>query len=180
MNIEIELNLVALSKTGDKAAYGKLVTSYSKYVYAICYGILKSAHDAEDVSQEALVKGFTRIANLKENKQFKSWLGQISRNLCIDLIRKHKRKKEVSSDEMLDINTPIVATEKTQNEALHIALKQLPEHYREPLILYYLEQKETPEIADILEISPAGVGTRLSRARKQLRTILNKEEALYE
>jgi DNA-directed RNA polymerase specialized sigma24 family protein len=49
-----------------------------------------------------------------------------------------------------------------------------------PLIMYYLEQKEMKEIANILEISPAGVGTRLSRARKQLRLILNKDEVLYE
>lgn len=180
MNTDIELNLIAQSQKGDKDAYGKLVTTYSKYVYAICYGILKNGHDAEDIAQESLLKGFTRIAKLKEKKQFKAWLGQITRNTCLDLIRKQSRKKEIANDELLEIHMPEVKEPKSEDDVLHSALRQLSDDYKLPLIMYYLEQKETKEIANILEISPAGVGTRLSRARKQLRLILNKDEVLYE
>ena len=170
MNDRCEKELVAASQRGDRDAYAALVKRYSKRIFAICFGILDNSHDAEDIAQQTLIKGFTAIRNLQDKQQFGPWLSRIARNLCIDYIRKQKRRQAIAAEHSEQSRT-------TDNDYpdLRAALTRLPEKYRLPLVLYYFDEQSTGKVAETLGVSQATVHTRLSRARKQLRKLLASE-----
>ena len=167
MNDLTDNQLVAAAKKGDKQAYAELVKKYSRKVFALCYGIMANPSDAEDVAQEALIKGFMRIGQINENSSFKSWLMTVARNSCLDALR--KRKETVELDNISSLGQGHKEFERTD---LRLALQKLPEHYRVPLMLYYFNGQSTENLAKNLNISVAGAFTRLSRARKELRDLM--------
>jgi RNA polymerase sigma-70 factor (ECF subfamily) len=167
LNSDSVKNLVASCRDGDKSAYAALVKAYSGRVFAICLGMLGNSHDAEDVAQQALVKGFSEIKHLRDNEQFAVWIVRIARNLCIDLIRRRRRERNAFAEG--------AAASKSCSEdhpELEAALAELREEYRLPLMLYYFDGHSIRNIAETLEISEAAAQARLSRARKQLRELL--------
>ncbi len=170
MNGHLEKKLVASCRNGDKSAYTGLVKAYSGRVFGICLGMLGNSHDAEDVAQETLLTGFTNIKQLRDDEQFGAWLGRIAKNLCIDFIRRQKFKR----------NAFVNGAEAGQSSSkeypeLEGALAKLPEDSRLALMLYYFDGRSTRNIAETFETSEAAVQTRISRARKQLREILDTE-----
>lgn len=170
MNSDLEKKLAASCRSGDKAAYAGLVKAYSPRVFAICLGMLGNSHDAEDVAQQALLKGFTEIAQLRDGERFGAWIARIARNLCIDFIRTRKCRQS-------GLLRRSAAVQSSPNEypELRAALVQLREEYRLPLMLYYFDGRSAKNVAETLEISEAAVQARLSRARKQLRKLLDAE-----
>jgi RNA polymerase sigma-70 factor (ECF subfamily) len=151
------------------------VKRYSKQVFAVCLGLLGNVHDAEDLSQEALIKGFTQMDQLRDTGQFGSWLLSIARNLCIDHLRRRKRGSEV-----LALRPVGQGGHSGDYTDLHEAIFKLPEKYRLPLVLYYFDGQSSTNVARALKISPAGVLTRLSRARRELRELLGSGEVTDE
>jgi len=170
LNGHLVKKLVVSCRYGDKLAYTGLVKPFSGRVFGICLGMLGNSHDAEDITQEALLKGFTDINQLRDSEQFGVWLGRIAKNLCIDFIRRQqfKRNAFVSRAE---------ASRSSSKEYLGLegALAKLPQHSRLVLMLYYFDGRSTKTIAETLEISQAAVQARLNRARKQLRKLLDAE-----
>ena len=170
MNGCLEKKLVASCRSGDKSAYTGLVKTYSGRVFGICLGMLGNSHDAEDVAQQALLKGLLYIKELRDDEQFGVWLGRIAKNLCIDFIRRQKFKR----------NAFVGRAEAGRNSSkeypeLEGALAKLPQDSRFVLMLYYFDGRSAKNIAETFEISEAAVQTRISRARKQLREILDTE-----
>jgi RNA polymerase sigma-70 factor (ECF subfamily) len=168
-------NLVTASIGGDRAAYTELVRRHSRMVFAVCLGTLGSIEDAEDMSQEAFVTGFRQLSQLRDGGQFRSWIARVARNLSIDHIR-----REVRGRELVAANPPELAADPNPNVELHDALGRLPEKYRLPLIMYYLDGRSTEGVARSMEITPAGVRTRLSRARRELRKMLSAKEQAHD
>ena len=162
--------LVKRAVSGERAAYGELVRRHSRRVFAVCLGILANSHNAEDIAQQTLLRGFEKIRELKEPAQFGAWITRIAQNLCIDFQR---RKKSEELDEGLKNGKN---PERNKYSDLHDALQKLPEEYRLPLVLYYFNGESTATLAEVLNLSPAGVLTRLSRARAKLREILRCSE----
>lgn len=175
MKEQSEKQLVQACQRGDKAAYAWLAKKYSKQVFAVCLGILGNVHDAEDMAQDALIKGLTRLNKLRDSDQFSRWIFRIARNLCIDYIR----RKKIGKEALKKVNQPEYS-EPEDNSDLKLAIEKLPEKYRIPLMLYYFEGHNTEAVASFLEISPAGVCSRLSRARTKLRYILNQQRGIDE
>lgn len=171
MDIETERRLVNACRDGDKRAYAKLFKSYSKQVFAVCLDIVKSIHDAEDIAQEALITGYTQIRQLRDNERYRSWIIKIARNRCLQFKRRRKRYKEVLK--IQDCNHHVYPREHID---LYKAITKLPEKLQSPLVLYYLDGQSTSRVAEILNMTPAGVLTRISRARKELRKLLALEE----
>jgi RNA polymerase sigma factor (sigma-70 family) len=159
--------LVESCRDGDKSAYAGLVKAYSGRVFAVCLGMLGNSHDAEDIAQQVLVKGFSEIRQLRDSEQFGVWIVRIARNLCIDFIRRARRERIAFAAS--------AAATKSSSEGhpeLETALAKLREEYRLPLVLYYFDGQSAKNVAETLEISEAAVQARLSRARKQLRELL--------
>jgi RNA polymerase sigma-70 factor (ECF subfamily) len=98
LNARLDESVVRACQQDDKAAYTVLVERHYRHVFAMCLGMLWNVHDAEDIAQEAMLKGFLKIKELDKPEQFEAWILQIARNLCCDSLRKKKRVKELSID----------------------------------------------------------------------------------
>jgi RNA polymerase sigma-70 factor (ECF subfamily) len=132
--------------------------------------MLGSREDAEDIAQQALLRGFTDISELRDSEQFGAWISRIAKNLCIDFMRRRKR----GLNALLRRATTNGSSPNKYTE-LKAALARLPQEYRVALMLYYFDGRSTKNIAETLATSRAAVHTRLSRARKKLRKLLEVE-----
>jgi RNA polymerase sigma factor (sigma-70 family) len=168
LNSFLEKKLVASCRSGDKSAYADLVRAYSGRVFAICLGILGNTHDAEDIAQQALLKGFTAIAELRDSERFGVWIGRIAKNLCTDFLRRQGRKRNAVRK-----RAEIKPGGSKDYGRFKDALARLPEQYRMPLMLYYFDGMSTKNIAETLETSETAIHKKLSRARNQLRKLLD-------
>ncbi len=170
MNERTDEYLVTASRDGDRQAFAGLVRRHSRRVYAVCIGILGNTTDSDDIAQETFVKGFSSIGALRSGESFGPWITHIARNLCRDHIRVRARRRELLEERMKDPQP-----DADDYSALHEALAELPEQYRTPLMLFYFDGKSAKKLSEELEISHAGACTRLSRARRKLRRILEKQ-----
>lgn len=167
MNGDLENKLVASCRTGDASAYTSLVKAHSGRIFAICYGMLGNAHDAEDIAQQTLFRGFANIRQVRRNKNFGAWISRIAKNLCLDFIRKQKRRQGFRLGRV----APSESSPKDYPE-LERAIAKLPEEYRLALMLYYFDGQSTRSVAEAFKISEGAAQARLSRARKKLRKLL--------
>ncbi|MDD3643408.1 MAG: sigma-70 family RNA polymerase sigma factor [Candidatus Krumholzibacteria bacterium] len=163
--------LVTASRTGDRPAYAELFRRHSRRVWAVCMGMLGNAADSDDISQETFTRGFTSLGALRSGDSFGPWITSVARNLCRDYIRVSARRRE-----LVEQNAREDSGESADYSALHEALAELPEQYRTPLMLFYFDGKSAKRLAGELGISHDGACTRLSRARRELRRILEKRD----
>ena len=133
--------------------------------------ILRNDQDAEDAVQEAICSAFSSREQLRDTKLFRPWLLRILTNKCYDLCR--KRRPQV---DLADVEDYLPAQEADIHERLTLwqAILRLGEDLRVPVTLFYYEGLSIREIAGILNLSEAAVKTRLSRARGQLRKLLEE------
>jgi len=155
----------------DRAsAYRQLVKSHGSRVFAVCLGMLGNSHDAEDIAQQTLLKGYANIKQLQDEQKFGSWICRIARNLCVDFVRKRQREKTIDPARITQQQNSC-----REYPELHSALTKLTEEYRVALMLYYFDGQSARSVADAMGISESAAQARLSRARKQLRRVLEAE-----
>lgn len=171
MNDLSEEKLVAASADGDKDAYSLLVDKYYKKISLVCLGIIGNVHDAEDIAQETVLKGFMEISKLRKQSQFGPWLTKIARNLSINYVNKKKRNKQLLEKR---ITTPVLKT--SQNENLQRAILELPMEMRLPLIMYYYDGQSISKVAESLNMSTSAVYSRLQISIKELHNVLNRQK----
>jgi len=150
-------------------AYTVLVKQHYRTVFVLCLGMLGNIHDAEDLAQEVMLRGFQNINKLDKNEQFEAWIMRIAKNLCIDFLRRKKKANEIVSKQKEESNNVT-----SENHDLQNAIKQLPQELRLPLTMYYFEQKNAKVIAGKLEISHSNTCQRIRQARKMLHEILTE------
>jgi len=159
------------SHQGDRTAYAVLVQRHYKPVFLVCLGVLGNVHDAEDVAQEAMIKGFERVCQLRDGSQFGGWIVAIARNLSINLLRKRKTAaKAPVPDRPLEPQRA-----KSGHEGLQQAVARLPRDLRLPLVMYYFDGQDVKTVAEKLAISTSGVYLRLRTAIKELHEILTAQ-----
>jgi RNA polymerase sigma-70 factor, ECF subfamily len=159
----------------DKDLSGKLtlqmlVQRYASAVLGLCFAHTKNFHDSEDIMQEVFLRAFTKIHTLRDDGKIRPWLMQIARRMCIDYHRNRPMTPAVSKD-MPDHLT----AEDEQIKRLHNAISKLPDGYREPIILYYLNGRNCRDVAKSLGISEDAVRKRLVRARLKLHELLSED-----
>ncbi len=186
--MEDDKELVKQAQGGDQAAFKKLVERYQRKVYSICYGMLKNPEDSMDASQETFIKVFRYIEKFNYESKFYTWLYRIAVNVCIDHIRKNKKRKNVEYDDAfsqvaevgdenivpstLGLNPEKAYGRKELREKMLEALEKIPEKHRTILILRESEGLNYDEIADVLEVSKGTVMSRLFHARKYFQEAL--------
>jgi RNA polymerase sigma factor (sigma-70 family) len=168
-------DLIAGCRQNEREAHAGLVKKYTRRIFAICYGILGNIDDAEDAVQETFLKAFQKIGDLRTDDQFFPWIARIARNLCLDFLRRRKNREVALSD--VPDQAEQSHQDNTDYQDFQDTIRRLPDQFRLPLVLYYFDGRSTKNIAEALEISEAAVHTRLSRARKELRRLLNEKEA---
>ena len=170
MNSCSDENLVAACRQGNKDAYASLVERHYKIVFAVCIGTLGNIHDAEDIAQDAMVRGFMRIRTLRKSDQFRAWILRIAKNLCIDYLRRQQRTRTLLGNQAKQ-------SRGTENENMDLqhGISRLPQKLRLALVMYYFENKNAKIIAEKLNISHSGACKRIRDARKQLHEFLTQE-----
>jgi RNA polymerase sigma-70 factor (ECF subfamily) len=156
-----------------KEKLGDLILASEQQMYATAKSILRSDTDCADAIQETIVRAFSGIAKLRQDKYAKTWLMRILINECHNLIRKNNRI--VSLEDYTEAGE-IETSEKRDYSELYNALLHLKEELRIPVTLYYMEEFRVKEIAAILDISEGAVQKRLARARKQMKIELQELE----
>jgi RNA polymerase sigma-70 factor (ECF subfamily) len=158
---------VTASRSGDKSAYALLVRRHYKHTFIVCLGVVGNVEDAEDAAQEAMLKGFLEIGKLRNSSQFGPWITKIARNMCINLVRRKRRVKEIIADKATQPNTA-----QNQNDSLQQAIENLPLEIRQPLVMYYFDGQGVQTVANNLNISTSAVYLKLRTAIKELHRLL--------
>jgi RNA polymerase sigma-70 factor, ECF subfamily len=181
-------SLLQGAKAGDRDSFAQLIGPYVPSLYRGALRLTASVADAEDVSQDSILKAMTRLEQFEgrsnENEEnLHSWLSRIGRNTAIDVIRKRRAGKILSLDEPVgDEGETFLATIRSseqnpeerfsRNESrkkLAGAISTLPGELRQVCLLRDVAQYSTQEVAEKLGISAMAVRLRLFRAHNRLR-----------
>ena len=151
--------------------YMQRVRSMEGRLFRIAQAMLWRYADSADAVQEAVFRGWLKKGSLRQDAYFETWLIRILINECKDALRRRKREpaeivEEVSGEERL-----------CEDLCLRMALKSLPEKFRLPLLLHYMEGYPVADVASMLGISLSQANARLHRARKALRSLLDGGDA---
>lgn len=167
MNNRSDENLVTASRHGNKSAYALLVKRHYKHAFIVCLGVVGNVEDAEDVTQEAMLKGFMQLRKLRNISQFGPWITKIARNMGVNLMRRRQRVKEIIADKA---TRPIRA--QSQNDRLQQAIEKLPLEFRQPLLMFYFDGQSVQKVANGLNVSTSAVYSKLRTAIKELHRLL--------
>lgn len=137
-------------------------------MYRFAYSVLKSSDQCEDAVHNAILKAHDNLHQLKNDEAFRAWMFQIIRNECLAIVKKQKRF--VPLDDAMVIRKKDLVEDRID---VGHAVLQLSRKYREVVILFYYYEYSLEEIAGILRISQGTVKSRLARARKALRRIID-------
>ena len=169
--------LVSAAQSGDRTAFGFLYERYARMVHGILLGRVPLSA-VEDLVQDVFLRAMPRISSLRKKDHFGGWLAAIARNCATDYFR-HSRQGteslEVSAEEPRDKESS--GSDLAEAHAVLIAIRTLPETYREPLILRLVEGMTGPEIAERTGLTHGSVRVNLHRGMQQLREILRGSKA---
>ncbi len=161
----------------DKEDFKTLVLPHLDYLYRVAFCLVhKNKQDAEDLVQETFLKAYNNFHQLKDRNKCKSWLTSILYNLFINKYRKNNKFSSIPYEESIVYqgahDTKFI--EERMDQEVSEALFKLPEAYSTVLILSDIENLPYKEIAEILEVPIGTIRSRLSRARRLLKTQLYK------
>ncbi len=154
-----------------KEQLGELILNSERQLYSTAKTLLPDDQDCADAIQETIVKAFSKISTLRNDKYAKTWLIRILINECYTLLRKSSRL--ISLDGMTEWKEKEAPPNHDYSD-LYEAIHALKEELRLPVILYYIDDFSVREIAQILDISEGAVQKRLARARGKLRLSLQE------
>lgn len=177
--------LVKRSQRGDTQAYEELVARHRDKVYARAFSMMRNEDDAFDLSQEAWIKGWQRLKQFQGDSSFATWMTRITINLCLDLMRKQKRQRAESIEQMseetggVERQMPVITTNPTEGlerselrKRIDAAMTQLSEAHRTVLILHEFEELEYKAIAKVMKCSLGTVMSRLFYARRRMASLM--------
>lgn len=184
--------LIQAAIKGDFEAFETLIGLYENNIYKLCLKIMQNEEEAADAFQEVCLKVWKQLKHYKGEAKLSTWIYRLTTNQCIDLLRKNKKhtghisifQRNEKDEEWLleDVAKDNVALEvetKALQEVVQIGLKELKPEYRVIIVLKDVEDHSYEEIAEILQISLGTVKSRLSRARKALKKILEQDKEPY-
>lgn len=193
--IQNERDLVDRAKTGDIEAFEQLIEGCQKRVFNIAYRMIGNYDDANELAQEVLLKAFRSIRSFKGDSLFSTWIYKVTANVCLDEIRRRKKRMVVSLDEEIEYNdgevkrqipdkspTPDVEAETNElKKAVNKSIQELPDDYRSMIVLRDIQGFSYDEISKIVNCPEGTVKSRINRARQALKKILQgKKELLNE
>ncbi|MCK4822736.1 sigma-70 family RNA polymerase sigma factor [bacterium] len=169
--------VVEYTRSKNKEAYAEIVNRYQDKLVRYAKYLLNDDEKAADAVQESFIKAYVNLNSFNSKKKFSSWIYRIVHNQAINLINKHKKEVPLFDNVDFDsgINIEEEYTKKEIAEMIRECLNEMPIIYKEPLSLYFLEDKSYNEISDILRIPIGTVGTRINRAKILIKKICLKK-----
>jgi RNA polymerase sigma-70 factor (ECF subfamily) len=180
-----DAELVRDARKGDTSAFEELVARHRDKIFARALSMMRNEEEAIDLSQEAWVKAWQRLEQFQGESSFTTWITRIVINLCLDQLRKQKRQRSESIEEMdeetggVERQMPVVTVNPTERlergelrQRIDRALDQLSHEHRTVLVLHEFEEMEYKEIAKTMSCSIGTVMSRLFYARRKLAALL--------
>jgi RNA polymerase sigma-70 factor (ECF subfamily) len=177
--------LVRAAQRGQMTAFEELVARHRDKIYARAFSMMRNEDEAVDLSQEAWVKGWQRLAQFQGDASFVTWMTRIVINLCLDALRRQKRLRTESIEQLDDesggverqmpalVPNPTEGLERTElRQRIDLALAQLTHAHRTVLILHEFEGLEYKEVAKRMGCSIGTIMSRLFYARRRLAALL--------
>lgn len=163
----------------DPKAQLTLYELYSKRLYIACYRIIGNATEAEEATQDAFLKIFSRIDQYDREKNFEVWMHRIAVNTAIDYVRRQTSLTEELKENQTEFAEEEQSTEKETETALSVAkvkegIQRLAPGYRLILTLYLFEGYDMEEIAQILQVKPTTIRTQYMRGKNKLVQLINE------
>jgi len=166
--------LLDAARVGDRDAVEMLLRRHHDRILAVCRRMCADPSDAEDAAQESLIAIVRGLPNFDGRSQLSTWIYRVTSNCCLDELRRHRRRPlpiddaempaRASTDPLPDEEAEAGAT----RAVLASALGQLPEEFRVPLVLRDVADLDYAAIAEVLDIPPGTVRSRIARARARL------------
>ncbi len=184
-----EERLIKLAQNGDSKAFELLIEAHFKNIYNIAYRIAGNPDDASDMTQEVMIKLFRNINSFGGNSKFSTWVYRVATNTCLDELKKLRRHSAYSINSEIDTGegeflyevedtspTPDLEVERGElSDMVAKAITALNPEHRAIITLRDIQEFSYEEIANILNISEGTVKSRISRARMQLKKILERD-----
>lgn len=167
-------HLVELARLGDRDALDRLLRRYHDRVHLLCRRVCRDHQDADDATQEALIAVVRGLPRFDGRSAFSTWVYRVTTNSCLDELRRRRRRPEPTATD--DHPERVSGTEDPADGAVRSdtrhrllrALADLPEEFRFPVVLRDVCDLDYATIAQILEIAPGTVRSRISRGRSTL------------
>ena len=175
----------------DASAFARLIDRHERAALSVAFGVLSDANAAGDAVQEAFVRAWERLVDLKEPARFGPWLCGIVRNLAIDQLRRSRNEPRAGSEvpavkelrhdgrhpgQSYGHDPSEELTRRERHDAIAAALDTLDEVSRSAVVLRYYDGLSSKQIGELLDLAPAAVDMRLTRARRVLRDRLGPAE----
>ncbi|MBQ1579636.1 MAG: sigma-70 family RNA polymerase sigma factor [Firmicutes bacterium] len=177
MDFELK-RTIERAKKGDEDAFASLISRVQNTGYSVAFRYMENDADTRDVMQEAFIKMYRNLGSFKGDSSFETWFTRILINCCLDELRKRKNNYgHEDIDEHYDLADTGPGTEaqilkKERQKAVTDAIRQLPEEARNIIILREFQGLSYEELADVLDLEPGTVKSRLNRAKQKLKEIL--------
>jgi RNA polymerase sigma-70 factor (ECF subfamily) len=188
-DVQLDIDLVRRSQSGDTRAFDALVTKYRGRVYAMAYHLVQNETEAWDLAQEAFIKAWRALPGFKGDASFYTWLFRITHNVAYDWLRKKKIRAEgnefddsradhgiAAGAETAPRGAPAPDTAMKQKELgqrIRGAIGELSPDHQQAILLREVEGLSYDEIAQAMACSLGTVMSRLFYARKKLQEILH-------
>lgn len=178
--------LVEAAQGGDRAALEALLRRHEDRVYALCRRITGNDHDACDATQEALIALVRGLSRFDGRARFSTWVYRVSTNSCLDELRRRRRRpvtglSDESAEEGAGVGrggAPADVAEALANRIdVDAALAQLAPEFRAAVVLRDLCDLDYADIAEVLDVPPGTVRSRIARGRAALAAQLGREPA---
>ncbi len=171
--------LIEKIKAGDREAFRELVLLYQKRVFVLAFSFFRNREDALDIVQETFLRLHEKIAMYEKDKNFKSWLMQIAKNLCVDYYRRnHGKRKEMETDQSLDELRLAAPAGRYSERSLDLkrlfdrCTRRLAEKQRLVFMMKHYNDFQYNEIAQILRISEGTVKSLDFKALRNMRKLM--------
>ncbi len=165
--------LVELVRQGNKELYGEIIRRYQTKLMRYAYYLAGDEAKASDAVQDGFIKAYINLNSFQTKRKFSSWIYQIVHNEVMNILGKYKHS--FSIEDYMDFsstdNLEDAYIKEEVASSIHKCLDTMDIKYREPLSLYYIENKSYEEIGDILRLPMGTVATRINRAKVMMRKI---------
>lgn len=178
---ESDLDLISRAQRGDTDAFASLFHAHKARIYSVCLRMTNNTAEAEDLTQDAFLQVFRKLATFRGDSALSTWLYRIAVNTVLMHFRK-KALKQVSLDEPYNQDARLVRREYGSRDgrlvgsvdriALTRAIKELPVGYRTIFLLHEVEGYEHQEIAELLDCSVGNSKSQLHKAKLRIRELL--------
>lgn len=170
--------LVLKIRTQNKELFSFIIKRYQDKLLRYALYLCQDENQAADIVQESFIKSYINLNSFDTKRKFSSWIYRIVHNEAMNALRGTHKQFSLDEDFEIDsgVNLENEMLQKELKEHISLCFTKMPIIYREPLSLYFLEEKSYEEISDILKLPVSTVGTRINRAKILMKKICQKNQ----